>query len=217
MTASLHDQISELCQQCGLRTSPRQHKALADYLALLHRWNSTYNLTAVREPAAMLTQHLADCLAVIPALQGHAESGRLLDVGSGGGLPGVVIATLLPGWDVTCVDAVGKKMALVRQVAGTLPLPNLRAEHVRIEQLKHPPFDLITSRAFASLADFTRLTRPHLKPAGTWMAMKGRVPDDELAELPVGVKLFHVEPLVVPGLDAQRCLVWMRQAGIEPD
>ena len=217
MTASLQDQISELCQQCGLRTSPQQRKALADYLALLHRWNSTYNLTAVREPAAMLTQHLADCLAVILPLQSHAESGRLLDVGSGGGLPGVVIATMLPGWDVTCVDAVGKKMAFVRQVAGTLPLPNLRAEHLRIEQLKQPTFDLITSRAFASLIDFTSLTRPHLKPAGTWMAMKGRAPDQELADLPVGVKLFHVEPLVVPGLDAQRCLVWMRPAGVEPD
>jgi 16S rRNA (guanine527-N7)-methyltransferase len=184
-------------------------------VALLQRWNATYNLTAVREPAAMLTQHLADCLAVIQPLRRHAEGGRLLDVGSGGGLPGVVIATLLPGWQVTCVDAVGKKMAFVRQVAGSLPLPNLRAEHTRIEQLKQPPFNLITSRAFASLADFTRLTRSHLAPGGVWMAMKGRAPDEEIAELPGDVKLFHVEQLAVPGLAAQRCLVWMRPAGAE--
>ena len=133
-------------------------------------------------------------------------------MGSGGGLPGVVIAALLPGWQVTCVDAVGKKMAFVRQVAGTLPLPNLRAEHTRIEQLKQPAFDVITSRAFASLADFTRLTVPHLAPGGVWMAMKGRAPDEELAALPAEVAVFHVEPLTVPGLDAQRCLVWMRRA-----
>lgn len=207
------EQIAALCATCGLQASATQLQALADYLALLQRWNTTYNLTAVRDPAAMLTQHLADCLAVVPPLQRHAAGGRLLDVGSGGGLPGVVIATLLPAWDVTCVDAVGKKMAFVRQVAGTLPLPNLHAQHTRIEQLKQPPYDLITSRAFASLADFTRLTRPHLAPGGVWMAMKGRAPDEELAALPADVAVFHVEPLAVPGLDAQRCLVWMRPAG----
>lgn len=211
--ADVKEQIAALCAQCGLQPSATQLQALADYLALLQRWNATYNLTAVRDPAAMLTQHLADCLAVAPPLQRHAAGGRLLDVGSGGGLPGVVIATLLPAWDVTCVDAVGKKMAFVRQVAGTLPLPNLHAQHTRIEQLKQPPYDLITSRAFASLADFTRLTRPHLAPGGVWMAMKGRAPDEELAELPADVTVFHVEQLTVPGLDAQRCLVWMRPAG----
>jgi 16S rRNA (guanine527-N7)-methyltransferase len=147
----------------------------------------------------------------VPALVRRGlTQGRLLDVGSGGGLPGVVVAILLPGWQVTCVDAVGKKMAFVRQVAGSLPLPNLRAEHARIEQLKQPAFDLITSRAFASLADFTRLTQPHLAPQGVWMAMKGRVPEDELAALPPAVQVFHVEQLSVPGMDAQRCLVWMR-------
>ena len=210
VTLAVQDQISALCQQCGLSANDAQLRALADYMLLLQRWNATYNLTAVRDPQAMLTQHLADCLAVIPPLQRHADGGRLLDVGSGGGLPGVVIATLLPGWQVTCVDAVGKKMAFVRQVAGALPLPNLRAEHTRIEQLKQPPFDLITSRAFASLVDFTRLTRPHLAAGGVWMAMKGRAPDEELAELPADVRVFHVEQLAVPGLDAQRCLVWMR-------
>lgn len=210
VTGAVQDQISALCQQCGLSASEAQLRALADYLSLLQRWNATYNLTAVRDPAAMLTQHLADCLAVIAPLRRRAEGGRLLDVGSGGGLPGVVIAVLLPGWQVTCVDSVGKKMAFVRQVAGALPLPNLRAEHTRIEQLKQPAFDLITSRAFASLVDFVRLTRPHLAPGGVWMAMKGRAPDEELAAMPADVRVFHVEQLAVPGLEAQRCLVWMR-------
>jgi 16S rRNA (guanine527-N7)-methyltransferase len=111
---------------------------------------------------------------------------------------------------------VGKKMAFVRQVAGSLALANLLAEHTRIEQLKQPAFDLITSRAFASLADFTRLTRPHLAAHGAWMAMKGRVPEDELAALPAEVQVFHVEPLSVPGMDAQRCLVWMRPTDPAP-
>jgi 16S rRNA (guanine527-N7)-methyltransferase len=194
----------------GLAVTAAQVAKLANYLDLLARWNSTYNLTAVRDREAMRTQHLADCLAVIPPLQRHAAGGRLLDVGSGGGLPGVVIATMLPAWQVSCVDAVAKKMAFVRQVAGALPLPNLRAEHSRIEALKAPPFDVATSRAFASLADFASLTRRHLAPGGVWMAMKGRVPDDEIAALPADVEVFHVEQLTVPGLDAQRCLVWMR-------
>ena len=205
--------VDALFASLGLAPSAGQADALLRYLALLQHWTATYNLTAVREPAAMFTQHLADCLAVVAPLQKHAAGGRLLDVGSGGGLPGVVIAALLPSWDVTCVDAVGKKMAFVRQVAGSLPLANLHAEHTRIELLNKPPFDLITSRAFASLADFTSLTRKHLAPGGAWMAMKGRVPDDEIAALPIGVQVFHVEHLQVPGLDAQRCLVWMRERG----
>ena len=181
------------------------------YLDLLQRWNDTYNLTSVRDRAAMLTQHLADCLAVVPALQRRPSLQRLLDVGSGGGLPGVVLAALMPAVDVTCVDSVGKKVAFLRQVAGALPLPNLHPVHARIESLRLPPFDLITSRAFATLADFVGLTRPLLAAGGSWMAMKGRRPDDEIASLPAGVEVFHVEQLTVPGLAAQRCLVWMRE------
>ena len=203
--------VEALCASLGLTPNATQVTVLLRYMALLQHWNATYNLTAVRDPAAMLTQHLADCLAVVAPLQAHAVAGRLLDVGSGGGLPGVVIATLLPGWDVTCVDAVGKKAAFVRQVAGSLPLTNLHAEHTRVEQLSKPPFDLITSRAFASLADFVMLSRKHLAPSGVWMAMKGRVPEDEIVALPAGVQMFHMEHLHVPELDAQRCLVWMRE------
>jgi 16S rRNA (guanine527-N7)-methyltransferase len=121
-----------------------------------------------------------------------------------------VIAALNPGVHVTCVDTVGKKAAFVRQAAGELGLKNLLAEHARVEQLKAAPFDVIVSRAFASLADFTRLTRQHLAPRGVWMAMKGKTPDDEMAQLPADLTVFHVEHLTVPGLQAERCLVWIR-------
>jgi 16S rRNA (guanine527-N7)-methyltransferase len=207
----VEDRIAATCAALGLALAPAQHEQLVAFLGLLQRWNSTYNLTAVREPEAMLTQHLADCLAVLGPLQARLPRGRVLDVGSGGGLPGVVLAIMAPQLDVTCVDAVGKKAAFVRQVAGTLRVPNLHAAHARVENLKAPPFDLITSRAFASLADFTRLTGHLLQPGGgQWLAMKGRRPEDELAALPASVEVFHVEPLEVPGLDAERCLVWMR-------
>ncbi len=207
----LADRIAAACATLGLAPTPTQGEQLLAFLDLLQRWNATYNLTAVREPEAMLTQHLADCLAIVGPLRARCSRGRVLDVGSGGGLPGVVLAVMAPELDVTCVDAVGKKAAFVRQAAGALKLPNLHAVHARVETLQTPPFDLITSRAFASLADFTRLTRYLLAPgSGLWLAMKGRRPDDEIAALPAAVEMFHVEPLAVPGLDAERCLVWMR-------
>lgn len=205
--------IASLAEAVGVALTSEQQAKLHAYLGLLQRWNGTYNLTAVREPGAMFTQHLADCLAIVPPLRRHANAGRLLDVGSGGGLPGIVIATALPGWDVTCVDAVAKKAAFVRQAAGSLALANLHARHARVEGLQGEPFDLITSRAFASLATFTALTRSHLAADGVWMAMKGRMPEDEVAALPATVDVFHVEQLTVPGLDAERCLIWMRPNG----
>jgi len=191
--------------------SPTADRLLA-YLDLLQRWNATYNLTSVRDPEQMLVQHLFDCLAVIGPLRRElAPSGiRLLDVGSGGGLPGVVIATMCPEWRVACVDTVGKKAAFVRQVAVELKLANLQAEHARVETLRLPPCEAVVSRAFSSLADFVRLTRGQLKPSGVWMAMKGRRPDEEIATLPADVAVFHVEQLAVPELSAERCLVWMR-------
>ena len=206
--------LADLNERLGLGMSSAQTDALLRFVALLQRWNATYNLTAVREPMQMLTQHLADCLAVVPALRrqlGTAPEPRLLDVGSGGGLPGAVLAVLHESAQVTCVDAVGKKAAFVRQVAVELGLRNLHAQHARVEQMAAPaPFDVVTSRAFASLLDFSTLTRHHLGPGGVWMAMKGKRPDDELAALPDDVEVFHVEPLDVPGLAAERCLVWMR-------
>ena len=218
----LRGALAEVVAELGLPAAPAVLDCLLGYLELLERWNATYNLTAVRDPQDMLRQHLADCLAVItPAAQqlGSAvgESGtpagralRVLDVGSGGGLPGVVLAMMFPRWQVVCVDTVGKKAAFVRQVAVELGLRNLGAEHARVEALKCEPFDVVTSRAFASLADFTRLSRAALAPQGIWMAMKGKMPTDELSALPQDIEVFHVEPLSVPGLNAERCLVWMR-------
>lgn len=208
----MKDRIAACCAELSLDATDAQCSALADYLALLQRWNSTYNLTAVRDPGDMLTQHLADCLAVVPPLLRWRTGGRLLDVGSGGGLPGVVIAVMAPQWDVTCCDTVGKKAAFVQHVAGALSLRNLQARHARVEQLRDAPYDLITSRAFSSLADFVRLTARLRAPEGVWVAMKGKRPDDELAALPPATRMFHVEQLTVPGLSAERCLVWLRPA-----
>lgn len=185
---------------------------LLAYLDLLAKWNNAYNLSAVRDPQQMLHQHLLDCLAVLPPLDRHLRGGtaRLLDVGSGAGLPGVVWALMRPDWSICCVDAVAKKTSFVRHAATELSIGNLRAEHARVEQLQWPPVDVVVSRAFASLAEFTRLTRRHLAPGGCWLAMKGKVPEDEIAALGADVTVFHVEQLQVPGLEAQRCLVWMR-------
>ena len=134
-----------------------------------------------------------------------------MDVGSGGGLPGVVLAICRPEVQVTCVDTVGKKAAFIQQVAASLRLPNLRGLHARVETVQEE-YDVICSRAFASLKDFTQWSQNALSAQGVWMAMKGKRPDEEIADLPAQVQVFHVEPLTVPGLDADRCMVWMRQA-----
>ncbi|MDE2401045.1 MAG: 16S rRNA (guanine(527)-N(7))-methyltransferase RsmG [Burkholderiales bacterium] len=193
--------------------TPEQVAQLLAYVDMMGRWGKTYNLTAVRDPADMLRLHLLDSLVVRAPLWRHLQGqpGALLDVGSGGGLPGVVLAITMPQLEVTCVDAVAKKTAFVRQVAAELRLPNLRAEHARVETLKAKPWQVITSRAFASLVDFVNLTQDLLAPDGVWMAMKGKHPADEMAALPDHVEVFHVEQLQVPKLDAERCLVWMRK------
>lgn len=185
---------------------------LLAYLDLLAKWNRAYNLSALREPAQMVHQHLLDCLAALVAIDRYlgGRPARLLDVGSGAGLPGVVFALMRPQWQVCCVDAVAKKVAFVRQVAVELGLGNLQGEHSRVEQLELPAFDIVVSRAFASLRDFTRLTQRHLMAGGCWAAMKARVPHDEIGELGAAIDVFHVEPLQVPGFAAQRCMVWMR-------
>ena len=214
-TAEAEWLLQQVCVPLGIQPDADQSQRLLGYIDLLQRWNGTYNLTAVRDRAGMLTQHLADCLAVVAPLSRHLQASgvvgaRLLDVGSGGGLPGAVLAIVLPQLAVTCVDTVGKKAAFVRQVAGSLALPNLHSAHSRVEGLQAPPFDVITSRAFASLADFARLTHSHLAPGAVWLAMKGKHPQDEIEALPEGVDVFHVEQLQVPGLEADRCLVWMK-------
>lgn len=207
--------LQTAAQALGLSISPAQAAQLTSYRDLIAKWNKVYNLTSLRDPAQMLITHIIDSLAAAPPLNRHLQqanmaSARMLDVGSGGGLPGAVLATVFKDVDVTCVDTVGKKAAFVQQVANELKLPNLRGVHSRVEELKAEPFDVITSRAFASLADFVNLTRLHLKPGAAWMALKGKMPHDEIAALPPDIAVFHVEQLQVPGLDAERCIVWMR-------
>ena len=199
-----------------LSLSDAQVQALLDYQILIGKWNKVYNLTAVRDPAEMLTHHLLDSLAAVAPLQKHLQgrglsAASLLDVGAGAGLPGVVLAICCPTLSVTCVDTVGKKAAFIKHVALALGLPNLIGLHARVETITQP-FDVICSRAFASLADFTGWSQAALAPGGVWMALKGKHPAEELAMLPPGVAVFHVEPLVVPGLDAERCIIWLQKA-----
>jgi 16S rRNA (guanine527-N7)-methyltransferase len=159
----------------------------------------------------MLTHHLLDSLTAIAPLRRHTQGQptRVLDVGSGGGLPGVVLAICMPELSVRCVDTVAKKAAFVQQVAVSLRLTNLRGIHARVETLTDP-YQVICSRAFASLPDFVTWSRSALAEGGVWMAMKGKRPQDEIDALPADVKVFHVEPLTVPGLDVERCMVWMK-------
>ena len=208
--------ISSVAQQLGVNLSPAQLDLLQRYLALVQKWNKVYNLTALRDPADMLTHHLFDSLSVVAPLQRQLQAlglqggARLLDVGSGAGLPGVVMAICCPGLSVACVDTVGKKAAFVQQVALELRLPNLRGVHARVESLTEQ-FDVVSSRAFASLVDFTTWSRAALAPHGVWLAMKGKHPADEIAALPTDVAVFHVEQLHVPALDAERCIVWVNR------
>jgi 16S rRNA (guanine527-N7)-methyltransferase len=217
MSEVLDVALREGIRVLGLDLTEAQIAQLLDYLALIQKWNKVYNLTAVRDPAEMLTHHLLDSLAVIAPLRrqllgrvpADGQRLRLLDVGSGAGLPGAVIAICCPDIDVSCVDTVAKKATFIQQVAITLRLPNLHGVHARVENLRET-YDVVSSRAFASLVDFTRWSRTALAPAGLWLAMKGKHPADELAQLPTEVEVFHVEQLTVPGLDAERCIVWMR-------
>ena len=197
--------------QLQLELNEKQIRQLQDYLTLIAKWTRVYNLTAVRDPAEMMTHHLLDSLAIIRPLQSQMQRGRLLDVGSGAGLPGVVIAICCPDISVSCVDTVAKKATFIKQAALELKLPNLSGVHARVENIA-TPFDLVCSRAFASLIDFTQWSANALAPSAVWMAMKGKHPADELAALPPTVEVFHVEQLHVPGLAADRCVVWMRKA-----
>ena len=203
----------------GLNVTEAQQRQLLSYMALIQRWNKVYNLTALKMPQEILTHHLLDSLSSISPLLRYLAQGakgvdqeiELLDVGSGGGLPGVVIAICCPSIRVTCVDTVSKKAAFVQQVAASLKLSNLRGLHARVESLKGP-FDVVCSRAFASLPDFVNWSVGALSEQGVWMAMKGKLPEAEMAALPSFAEVFHVEQLQVPGLAADRCMVWMKKS-----
>ena len=216
--SQLDGRLETLAPRLGLTLTATQRERLLAYLSLIQRWTKVYNLTAVRDTDEMFTHHLLDCLAVVaPLREGRGTAGqgalRVLDVGSGAGLPGVILALLNPTWQLTCVDAVAKKAAFIRQAAAELGLPNLHGVHGRVEApgtFKLPTFDLITSRAFASILDFTTLTRHLLAPQGQWAAMKANLSASERAEVPADVEMFHVEQLEVPELNENRCLVWLR-------
>ena len=222
MMRGMEENLRAGLRALALDLNDTQVHQLLDYQDLIGKWTKVYNLTAVRDPAEMLTHHLLDSLAAIAPLTrylakinavepaGVGQGSRILDVGSGAGLPGVVIAICCPAVAVTCVDTVAKKAAFIKQAALALKLPNLIGLHARVESIERP-FHVICSRAFASLPDFTQWSASALSPEGVWMAMKGKLPVDEVAALPSSVEVFHVEQLLVPGLDAERCMVWMRK------
>lgn len=218
MSGATEDILRHGLKSLQIELTDEQVKALLDYQLLIGKWTQVYNLTAVRDPAEMLTHHILDSLSIIRPLQRHlnqrtdgvtSANPSLLDVGSGAGLPGVVIAICCPSVRVVCVDTVGKKAAFITHASTALKLPNLRGLHARVEAVQEH-FDIVCSRAFASLADFTTWSSAALAPTGVWLAMKGKAPEDEMAVLPPSVELFHVEQLRVPGLDAERCLLWLR-------
>ena len=213
MTRPLEAELRQGLAALHLELHDQQVGSLLDYLALLQKWNKVYNLTSVREPAGMLTHHLLDSLALVGPLRRQVgdRAIRLLDVGSGAGLPGVVIAICCPEVRVDCVDTVAKKAAFIQQAAASLQLPNLRGLHARVESLTEP-YDVISARAFASLADFVSGSAGALAQEGVWMAMKGKHPAAEIETLPAASIVFHVEQLTVPGLDAERCVIWLRRA-----
>lgn len=189
--------------EMNLEVTPEQQQKLLDYLELLHKWNGVYNLTAIRRQEQMISNHLLDSLAVLP----HLWPQRWLDVGCGGGLPGIVLAVMRPEWSFTLLDSNSKKTGFVQQAAIELGLSNVEVRCGRVEQWQvQRKFDGIISRAFAEAADFVMLTRHLLADGGRWAAMKG-APEQELARLPEGIKVEKVVTLHVPKLEAARSLV----------
>lgn len=203
---------AELLQQglsaLRLELSAAAQSTLLAYVALLKKWNSTYNLTAIRDEREMITQHLLDSLSVLPALQKSALAGRRwADVGSGAGLPGIPLAIACPDLEMTLVETVEKKSAFQRQAKIELGLTNIAIHGGRVEDMPGGLFDAVISRAFAELADFIRLAGHLPAPGGRLYAMKGAVPDDELSRLPSGWAVLECTRLSIPGLDAQRHLI----------
>ena len=181
-----------------------QHKMLA-FRDLLLKWNKTYNLTALRDPEQAISHHLLDSLAILP----HVGTGPLLDVGSGGGLPGIPLAIACPGLSVGMVDTVQKKASFLQQASIELGLKNVTVHHARVEEMQGQ-YAQISSRAFADLGLFVSLTRHLLAPGGRWLAMKGVRPDDEIAALPAGITVEAIISLIVPGLEAERHLIILK-------
>lgn len=201
-------QLSRGAEQMGIALSEHQAEQLLAYMALLNKWNKAYNLTAVRDPNEMVSRHLLDSLSVLP----HVEQGRWLDVGSGGGMPGVILAIMLPDSEFTLLDSNGKKTRFLTQVRLELGLDNMQVVNSRVEAFSPDrPFDGIVSRAFSSLADFTELTRHLSTPQTRWLAMKGLYPQDELQALADDFRVQRSIELSVPGSDASRHLLVLQR------
>jgi 16S rRNA (guanine527-N7)-methyltransferase len=210
--AGLQTLLNEGVEQLGIAVSDAQRQKLLDYVALLGKWNAVYNLTAIRDPRQMLIQHILDSLAIIPFITRRTGPQSALDVGSGGGLPGIVMAIVLPDWQVTLNDIVHKKTAFQSQAKLQLGLNNLSVVTGRVENIRpgvEVPslFDVIVSRAFAELSDFVTLARHLVADNGRIWAMKGIRPDAEIARLPANTKVCCIERLRVPMLDAERHLI----------
>jgi 16S rRNA (guanine527-N7)-methyltransferase len=210
ITAAHAAELSRGAEQLGVALSAEQHRQLLAYLALLVKWNKAYNLTAVRDPDEMVSRHLLDSLSVVPFVDERGQ--RWLDVGSGGGMPGVPLAIMFPERQFTLLDSNGKKTRFLTQVKLELGLANLEVIHSRVEAFTPAePFDGICSRAFSSLQDFSDWTRHLGGPQTEWLAMKGVHPDDELQALPADFKLTSVHVLKVPGCQGQRHLLILRR------
>jgi len=207
---ALHQKLDQGLAALGLALPPGAVERLLDYQALLERWNGTYNLTAVRDPAEMVTRHLLDSLAILP----HVQGASLVDLGTGPGLPGIPLAIAAPGREVLLVDSNGKKARFLREAIRALRLEGVRAVQSRVEEVEGR-FDCVTARAFASLADMLAWGGHLLAPGGRWLAMKGKPPAEEIAALPPGFAVQAVHPLQVPGLGAERSLVVIHRSGAD--
>jgi 16S rRNA (guanine527-N7)-methyltransferase len=202
---ALADRLRTGIHEMALDVPDGAQATLLDYLELMAKWNQAYNLTAIRDPLDMVDKHLLDSLSLLP----HVADAPLLDVGAGAGLPGLVLAILRPELEVTLVDAVAKKVRFMEHTIRTLRLNHARALHSRVEALGGQ-YGQITSRAFASLADFLDLTRHLLTPSGRWLAMKGQIPHDELSKLPAWAEVVETARLNVPAVLGERHLIILR-------
>ncbi len=208
--AALAQVLKNGVEKLDLGLSEAQQEKLLDYLALLNKWNKVYNLTAVRDPMEMMTLHVLDSLAAVPAFK---DAQNVLDVGAGGGLPGVVLAIARPEMKVSMIDIVHKKTAFLNQVKAELELSNVTVYTKKVQELQvKTPYDVITSRAFADLSDFVNWSGHLLAEGGRFIALKGTAPAEERERLPDPWKVNELQPLQVPGLDAQRHLVFIGRA-----
>ena len=206
--AALAQVLNEGIDQMGLALEAAQRERLLDYLALMYKWNSVYNLTSLRDPMQMVTHHLIDSLAAVPAFAGAR---KVLDVGAGGGLPGIVLAIARPDMNVSLIDTVHKKTAFLTQVKAELGLANVTVYTMQVQNLKAGPFDVITSRAFADLSDFVNWSGHLLAEDGRFIALKGVAPAEEQQRLPQEWKVRELRPLQVPKLGAERHLVFIER------